>query len=39
MEAVESEVQILIDFGFIREDQHPDWVANIEPVHKKSGKI
>jgi len=37
MEAIESEVKKLIDSGFIREEQHPDWVANIVPVPKKNG--
>ena len=39
MEAIQSEVKKLIDFGFIREEQHPDWVANVIPVTKKNGKI
>ena len=39
MEAIQSEVRKLIDSGFIREEQHPDWVANIVPVSKKNGKI
>jgi len=39
MEAIEAEVQKLIECGFIREEQHPDWVANIVPVLKKNGKI
>jgi hypothetical protein len=39
MEAIESEVKKLIDSGFVREEQHPDWVANIVPVTKKNGKI
>ena len=39
MEAIQSEVKKLIDSGFIREEQHPDWVANIVPVIKKIGKI
>ena len=39
MEAIESEVKKLIDSGFVREEQHPDWVANIIPVRKKNGKI
>ena len=30
--------QKLIDSGFIREEQHPDWVANIISVTKKNGK-
>ena len=39
MEAIQSEVKKLIDSGFIREEQHPDWVVNIVPVTKKNGKI
>jgi len=39
MKAIQSEVKKLIDFSFIREEQHPDWVANIVPVTKKNGKI
>ena len=39
MEAIELEVKKLIDSGFVREEQHPDWVANIIPVTKKNGKI
>jgi len=39
MEAIQSEVKKLIDSDFIREEQHPDWVANIVPVPKKNGKI
>src|SRR5438270_6548202 len=39
MEAIEAEVKKLIDSGFIREEQHPDWVANVVPVAKKNGKI
>jgi len=39
MEAIQSEVKKLIDSGFIREEQHPDWVANIVPVTKKNEKI
>ena len=35
----QSEVKELIDSGVIREDQHPNWVANIIPVPKKNGKI
>jgi len=36
---IESDVKKLIGFGFVREEQHPDWVANIVPVLKKNGKI
>ena len=39
MESIQSEVKKLIDFSFIREEQHPDWVANIVPIAKKNGKI
>jgi len=39
MEAIEAEVHKLIECGFIREEQHPDWVANIIPVLKKNEKI
>jgi len=39
MEAIQSEVKKLIDSDFIREEQRPDWVANIVPVTKKNGKI
>jgi len=39
MEAIESEVKKLIDSDFVREEQHPDWVANIADVPKKNRKI
>ena len=39
MEAIESEVKKLINCDFIREEQHPDWAANIIFVPKKNGKI
>ena len=39
MEAIESEVKKIIDSGFIRKEQHPNWVANIIPVPKKNEKI
>ena len=39
MEAIEVEVHKLIACGFIQEEQHLDWVANIVPVLKKNGKI
>src|SRR3954470_4014817 len=39
MEAIETEVKKLIDSGFIREEQHPDWVANVIPVAKKMAKF
>jgi len=39
MKAIEAEVHKLIECGFIREEQHQDWVANIIPILKKNGKI
>ena len=39
VKAIQLEVKKLIDSDFIREEQHPDWVANIVPVIKKNGKI
>jgi hypothetical protein len=38
-EKVTQETQKLIDAGFIREEETPDWVANIVPVKKKNGQI
>ena len=39
MEATETKVNKLLECGFIREEHHPDWVASIVPVLKKTGKI
>ena len=39
MEVIQLEVKKFIDSGFIREEQHPDWVVNIIPVTKKNEKI
>ena len=39
MEAIEAEFQKLIECGYIWEEQHPDWVANIVPVLKKNRKV
>ena len=39
MGAIEAEVHKLIACGFIREEQHLDWVANVVPILKKNGKI
>ena len=39
MEVIKSEVKKLIDSDFVREEQHPDWVANIVPAPKKNRKI
>ncbi|XXG79997.1 hypothetical protein AAC387_Pa09g0956 [Persea americana] len=39
MEKIEKEVQKLQDVQFIREEQHPDWLANIIPVTEKNGQI
>jgi len=38
MKAIQLEVKKLVDSDFIREEQHPDWVANIVPVTKKMGR-
>ena len=37
MGAIEAEIH-KITCGFIWEEQHPDWVANIVPILKKNGK-
>jgi len=39
IEAIQLEVTKFIDSSYIREEQYLDWVANIVPVTKKSGKI
>ena len=39
MEAIEAEVHKLTTCGFIREEQYPNWVANIVLVLKKNGKF
>ena len=39
MEAIETEVHKLIECGFIREEQNPDWVANIVPMLKKKIRV
>ncbi|KAJ8636172.1 hypothetical protein MRB53_010439 [Persea americana] len=39
MDKIEQEVQKLKTVGFIREEQHPEWLANIVPVTKKNGQI
>jgi len=39
MEAIEAEVHKLNECGFIREERHLDWVANIVPILKKNEKI
>ena len=36
---IETEVNTLIEAGFIREVQYPEWIANIVPVKKKNGQI
>jgi len=38
MEAIEAKVHTLIECGFIRKEQHSDWVAYIIPILKKKGK-
>jgi len=39
MKAIELEVKKHINSGFIKEEQHSDWVANIVLAPKKNGKI
>ena len=39
MEAIESKIKKLIDSGFIREEQHPDWIVDIISFTKRNGKI
>ncbi|XXG62805.1 hypothetical protein AAC387_Pa05g1111 [Persea americana] len=39
MDKIEQEVQKLKNVGFICEEQHPEWLANIVPVIKKNGQI
>jgi len=34
MEAIEAEVLKLIECGFIREKQNPDWVVIVVPILK-----
>ena len=34
---IETEINKLIEAGFIREVQYPEWIANIVPVKKKNG--
>ena len=36
---IETEVNKLIEAGFIHEVQYPEWIANIVPVKKKDGQI
>ncbi|XP_038688690.1 uncharacterized protein LOC119987863 [Tripterygium wilfordii] len=35
---INEEVQKLLDIGFVREVQYPDWLANVVAVKKKNGK-
>ena len=39
MDKIEQEVQKLKSIGFIREEHHPKWLANIIPMTKKNGQI
>ena len=39
MEAIQLEVKKLINSSFIKEELHPNWVANIIHVTKKNEKI
>jgi hypothetical protein len=38
VEAEKVEVQILLDAGFIREVNYPQWLINVVMVRKKNGK-
>ena len=38
MKSIEAKVHKLIEYDFIREEQHPHWVANIVPFLKKNEK-
>jgi Reverse transcriptase (RNA-dependent DNA polymerase) len=38
-EKVVEEIKKLIDAGFIREEETPEWMASIVPVKKKNGQI
>ncbi|XP_019157968.1 PREDICTED: uncharacterized protein LOC109154689 [Ipomoea nil] len=37
--SIETEVNKLIEAGFIREVKYPTWISNIVPVRKKNGQI
>ena len=39
IDKIEQEVQKLKSVGFIHEEQHPEWLANIGPMTKKNGQI
>ncbi|XXG41726.1 hypothetical protein AAC387_Pa01g2132 [Persea americana] len=39
MDKIKQEVQKLKNVGFIGEEQHPEWLANIVPMTKKNGEI
>jgi len=39
MEAIETEIHKLIECGFIWEEQHPEWIANLVHILKKNRKI
>ena len=36
---IETKLNKLIEAGFIREVQYPEWIANIFPIKKKNGQI
>ena len=38
-EKVVAETKKLIEAGFVREEENPEWIANIVPVKKKNGQI
>ena len=35
---INEEIQKLIDIGFVREFQYPEWLANVVVMQKKNGK-
>ena len=39
MDKIEQEVHKLKSVGFIHDEQHLEWLANIVPVTKKNGQI
>jgi hypothetical protein len=36
MDVIKKEIARLLDAGFIKEVYHPDWLANLVPVPKKT---
>lgn len=38
VEKIKAKVQKLLQVRFIREERHPDWLANVVPITKKNGQ-